>query len=55
MKPLDLLKVVLVLVALLIWAYGIRTDSNGTMLVGVAFVVAAFLLRFVPKGKGGGG
>jgi len=49
MKPLDLLKVVLVLVALAIWAYGVRTNQNGTMLVGVAFVVVAFLLRWIPK------
>ncbi len=52
MKPVDALKVVLVLVALLIWAYGIRTNQNGAMLVGVIFVLAAFLLRFLPKGKG---
>ncbi|HET7551954.1 MAG TPA: hypothetical protein VFK04_11725 [Gemmatimonadaceae bacterium] len=51
MKPIDALKVVLVLVALVIWAYGIRTNQNGAMLVGVIFVLAAFLLRFVPKGK----
>jgi hypothetical protein len=51
MKPVDVLKVVLVLVALAIWAYGIRTSQNGAMLVGVIFVLAAFLLRFVPKGK----
>jgi len=50
-KTVDVLKVVLVLVALSIWAYGIRTNRNGTMLAGVAFVVAAFLLRFLPKGK----
>lgn len=49
MKPIDLLKVVLVLVALAIWAYGVRTDNNTMMLVGVVFVVAAFLLRFVPR------
>jgi hypothetical protein len=51
MKSVDVLKVVLVLVALLIWAYGIRTNRNGAMLVGVVFVLAAFLLRFLPKGK----
>ncbi len=51
MKTVDALKVVLVLVALAIWAYGIRTDRNGAMLAGVVFVLAAFLLRFLPKGK----
>lgn len=51
MKAIDAMKVVLVLVALVIWAYGIRTNQNGAMLVGVIFVLAAFLLRFVPKGR----
>jgi len=48
-KTLDLLKVVLVLVALAIWAYGVRTGRNGLMIVGIVFVVAAFLLRFLSK------
>lgn len=51
MKPIDLLKVVLVLVALAIWAYGIRTNRNGFMMVGVAFVVVAFLLRWIPRAR----
>lgn len=49
MKTLDLLKLVLLLVALAIWAWGVRTNQNALMLVGIAFVVVAFLLRFVPK------
>jgi hypothetical protein len=49
MKSLDLLKVVLVLVALAIWAYGVRSNNNAMMLVGIAFVIAAFLVRFIPK------
>jgi hypothetical protein len=49
MKPIDLLKVVLVLVALAIWAYGVRTNNNAMMLVGVGFVLVALLLRFLPK------
>lgn len=57
MKTLDLLKLVLLLVALAIWAWGVRTNQNALMLVGIAFVVVAFLLRFVPKivGKRGSG
>ena len=49
MKTLDLLKVVLVVVALAIWAVGVRTGRNGLMMVGVVFVIAAFALRFVKK------
>jgi hypothetical protein len=49
MKTIDLLKVVLVLVALGIWAYGVRTSNNAMMLVGVAFVLVALVLRFLQK------
>ncbi|HKT08179.1 MAG TPA: hypothetical protein VJR24_09800 [Gemmatimonadaceae bacterium] len=49
MRPIDLLKVVLVLVALAIWGYGARTGRNNLMIVGIAFMVVAFLLRWLPK------
>lgn len=49
MRPIDLLKVVLVLVALAIWGYGARTGRNSLMIVGIAFMVVAFLLRWLPK------
>jgi hypothetical protein len=49
MKPIDALKLALVLVALAIWAWGIRANDNVFMLVGVGFMIAAFLLRFVPR------
>jgi hypothetical protein len=48
-KTIDLLKVVLVLVALAIWGYGARTGRNSLMVVGIAFMVVAFLLRWVGK------
>src|SRR6185312_8157802 len=48
-RPIDLLKVVLVLVALAIWGYGARTGRNSLMIVGIAFMVVAFLLRWVDK------
>lgn len=49
MKPIDALKLALVLAAIAIWAWGARTDDNVFMLVGVGFMVAALLLRFVPR------
>ena len=49
MRPIDLLKVVLVLVALAIWGYGARTGRNSLMIVGISFMVVAFLLRWVDK------
>lgn len=53
MKTLDLLKVILVLVALAIWAFGVRTGRNGLVIVGVVFMLVAFLLRFVGRSRGG--
>ena len=49
MRSVDLLKVVLVLIALAIWTYGVRTSNRTVALVGIGFVVVAFLLRFVPR------
>lgn len=49
MKPLDVLKMVLLLVGIGIWAYGVRYGKNGVAIAGVAFVIVAFLLRFLPK------
>lgn len=51
MKPLDVLKIVLLLVALAIWAWGVRVNSNAMMVVGIAFVIVAFLLRFLPRAR----
>ncbi len=49
MKQLDVLKLALLLVGIGIWAYGLRTGHSAVMVVGVVFVVVAFLLRFLPK------
>ncbi|HEY7893351.1 MAG TPA: hypothetical protein VIC24_00475 [Gemmatimonadaceae bacterium] len=49
MKQVDVLKMALLLVGIGIWAYGLRYGHTAVMVVGVAFVVVAFLLRFLPK------
>jgi len=49
MKRIDLLKVVLLFVALAIWAFGAHTGRRSLMIVGIGFLVVALLLRFVPK------
>jgi hypothetical protein len=38
-------------VGILIWAYGARVDDATIRLVGIAFLVAALLLRFVGRGR----
>jgi fatty acid desaturase len=52
MLAIDRLKLVIMVVAIAIWAYGVRTASRPLMLVGIGFVVVAFLLRFVGRRNG---
>lgn len=55
MKPLDTLKLSLLLAAILVWFLGFRMQSQPFMLAGIVLVVVAFALRFVkapPKPKG---
>ena len=52
MNTITRLKLGIVLVALIIWAYGFRTENRSLMWVGMGLVVAAFLLRFVPQRRG---
>jgi uncharacterized protein YqgC (DUF456 family) len=49
MNTVTRVKLGVVLIALIIWAYGFRTDDRTLMWVGMALVVVAFLLRFVPQ------
>ena len=51
MDRLTLVKVVLALAGLAVFLYGATTDQPPVRWVGVAFVVAAFLLRFFAKGR----
>ncbi len=47
MKPLDAVKVTLLLVALAVWFVGMKTDSPRVMYAAIGIMVVAFLLRFV--------
>lgn len=49
MDRLTVAKVACALTGLGIFAYGVRSDDVVVRWVGIAFVVAAFLLRFVRK------
>lgn len=42
-------KLAFAVVGLLIWAYGLRTDDAAVRWLGIAFLLAAFLLRFVRR------
>jgi hypothetical protein len=53
MNPLTTAKVALAVVGLLVFAYGIRVDSQSVRWVGIAFVAAAAVLRFVKPRSGG--
>ena len=42
-------RVALVGVGILVWAYGARVDDSTIRLAGIALLVVALLLRFVPR------
>ena len=48
-KRIVVVKVVLTLVGAGVFAFGIRTDDAVVRWVGIACIVAAFLLRFVEQ------
>ena len=52
MNTITQLKLGIVLVALIVWAYGYRANNRTVMWVGMGLVVVAFLLRFVPQRRG---
>jgi hypothetical protein len=53
-KPLDGVKVGLLLLSLGVWFVGYRTDSPKAMYAAIGIMVVAFLLRFVkPKPPAG--
>jgi len=49
MDRVTVLKLAFALAGIGIFAWGVRTEDNVVRWVGIAFVVAAFLLRFVKK------
>ena len=49
MDRVTVLKIACALAGIGIFAYGVRTEDAIVRWVGIAFVVAAFLLRFVKK------
>lgn len=51
MKPLDQLKFTILVIAIAIWAWGARSGHKGFMYTGIAFVVVAFCLRFLPSSR----
>lgn len=51
MTAISHLKLGLAAIGVILWAYGVRTDNRPLSWIGIAFLVAAFLLRFW-KGRG---
>jgi hypothetical protein len=49
MSTVTAVKVALVVIGILIWAYGVRVDDRTFTWVGIGFLVAAFLLRFLGR------
>jgi hypothetical protein len=49
MKPFTAAKLILAACGLIIWGAGIRTGQGVLQYVGIAFMVAAVLLRFIKR------
>jgi hypothetical protein len=49
MNALARLKLALVVVALVIWAWGYRVDDSLLRIIGIVVLLMAFLLRFVGR------
>jgi hypothetical protein len=49
MNTLVRIKLALVVIGLIIWAWGYRTDDSFFRVVGIVVLLVAFLLRFVGR------
>jgi Na+(H+)/acetate symporter ActP len=49
MERVMVLKIACALAGVGIFAYGVRSEDNVVRWVGIAFVIVAFLLRFLKK------
>ena len=54
MSAITSIKLALVAVGILVWAYGVRVDDRTITWIGIAFLVAAFLLRFLGRRRSAG-
>ena len=54
MSALTSVKLALVAIGIFVWAYGVRVDDRTITWIGIAFLVAAFLLRFVGRRRSPG-
>lgn len=49
MKTIDRAKLLLAIIGIVIWAFGARNDEHNLQWLGIAVIVIAFLMRFLPK------
>ena len=49
MNPITTAKLALTFAALVLIAWGMRTDQSALRLAGIGLLIAAVLLRFIPK------
>ncbi|HEX6964597.1 MAG TPA: hypothetical protein VF166_02285 [Gemmatimonadaceae bacterium] len=52
MKQTDLAKLAFALIGILIWGYGERINDPNLRWFGIAVIVVAFLIRFLPGARG---
>jgi hypothetical protein len=51
MNTLVRIKLALVVIGLIIWFWGYRTDDSFFRIAGIIVLLVAFLLRFVRRGR----
>jgi hypothetical protein len=49
MTTVTSVKVALVVIGIIVWAYGVRVDDRTFTWIGIGFLVVAFLLRFAGR------
>jgi hypothetical protein len=54
MTGMTQLKLGLAAIGLILWGYGYRVDDPRLRLIGIGFLAAAVILRFVKRGPTGG-
>ncbi len=49
MRKIDQAKIAILVIAIAVWGWGAKTDNRTMMLVGICFVIVAFVLRLLPR------
>ncbi|HVD62243.1 MAG TPA: hypothetical protein VNC11_15325 [Gemmatimonadaceae bacterium] len=51
MTPIIMARLIVILIAAILFGFGIRTDQSALRWAGIGFLVAALLMRFIGRGR----